>query len=484
MNPLLVIILAAVLVEFALETTASLLNLKALQFEPPKELQDVYKHEEYRRSQEYTRVHTRFEFVVSSFHLVLLLAFWLSSGFNCLDRLVRSWGYGPVPTGLIYLSILFLAYGLITLPFNIYGTFVIEQRFGFNRTTPRLFLADRVKGLGLSLLLGAPLLAAILSLFQYAGRYSWLMVWAAVSTTSILLQFVTPRWIMPLFNKFTPLPPGELRDAVLAYAASVGYKVDEIFVMDSSKRSTKSNAFMTGFGRTKRIALFDTLIANHAVPELVGVLAHEVGHYKKRHVLQGTAVSFAHSGLLLFLLSVLLNNPTLYQAFFMDQPSIYTGLLFFGLLYTPVELLLSIGLQAWSRKNEYEADRFAVATAHDPNSMVSALKKLSAHNLSNLSPHPFYAFLNYSHPPLLQRIQALQREADRQNKQEATNPGLDLRRVAHIRATALMSGVARRGRRQASGLADTSTTSSVTLPSAIQKALNVGCPESMRDTIT
>jgi STE24 endopeptidase len=341
--------------------------------------------------------------------LVLLLGFWFGGGFNYLDTLVRDFGFGALPTGIIYLAIIFVAYSLLSLPFNIYSTFVIEQRFGFNNTTPRTYLVDQLKGALLGAALGGALLAAVLSLFLYAGQYAWAMVWAAVTAFGLLVQFVAPRWVLPLFNKFTPLKPGELKDAIVAYAKSVGYRVDRIFIMDGSKRSSKSNAFMTGFGQNKRIVLFDTLVAAHTTPELVSILAHEVGHYKKKHILQGLAVETAHSGLVLFLLSLTLTSQTLYQAFYMDQASIYTGLLFFGLLYSPIELLLSIGMLAWSRKNEYEADRYAAETACNPQSMIAALKKLSAHNLSNLSPHPLYVFLSYSHPPLLQRIKAILR---------------------------------------------------------------------------
>ncbi|MBI2857182.1 MAG: M48 family metallopeptidase, partial [Chloroflexi bacterium] len=314
----------------------------------------------------------------------------------------------PVATGLAYTGILAFAYSLVNLPFSIYATFGIEARFGFNRTTPRTYVADRIRGLALSTVLGAPLLAAVLALFGYAGAYAWLYVWAAVTVFGLVMQFIVPTWIMPLFNKFTPLGAGELKDAILSYASSVGYPLDKVFVMDASRRSNKSNAFLTGFGRNRRIVLFDTLVQGHTVPEAVAVLAHEIGHHKKRHILQGLLVSIAHAGLVLLLLSLVLPSPTLYQAFYLDKPSIYAGLLFFGLLYAPLELMLSMGMLALSRRNEYEADRFAARTTRRPQDMVSALKKLFANNLANLSPHPFYVFLNYSHPPLLQRVQAIE----------------------------------------------------------------------------
>ncbi|MFC1864660.1 M48 family metallopeptidase [Chloroflexota bacterium] len=407
-NPFSLIILVALVLEFVLNLAADLLNLKALKLELPPSLEGVYKPDEYRNSQEYTRVTTRFEFVTSTFQLSLLLFFWFAGGFNYLDQVVRGWGYVPIVNGLLYIGILLISYNLLMLPFSVYATFVIEARFGFNRTTPVIFIMDRVKGLALSVLLGAPLLAGILAFFEYSGSYAWLYCWATVTIISITIQFVAPIWIMPLFNKFTPMQDGELKEAILNYTRTVGYKVNNIFVMDGSKRSSKSNAFFTGFGHTKRIALFDTLIEKHSVQELVAVLAHEIGHYKRKHVAQGLVISILHTGIIFFLLSVFLGSPGLYQAFYMEQPSIYAGLLFFGLLYTPLELLLSIALQMVSRKNEYQADRFAAETIKEPRSLAEALKKLSASNLSNLAPHPFYVFLNYSHPPLLQRVHAIQ----------------------------------------------------------------------------
>jgi len=265
-----------------------------------------------------------------------------------------------------------------------------------------------VKGLGLALLLGGPLLLGILALLQYAGTYAWLYCWGAMTLFSLSMQYVAPTWIMPLFNKFTPMEAGELKEAILSYARSVDFPIKNVFIMDGSRRSGKSNAFFTGFGRNKRVALFDTLIAQHSVPEMVSVLAHEIGHYQKKHILQGTVIGVIHAGVVFFLLSLVLGSPGLYQAFFMSEESIYTGLLFFGLLYTPIELFLSVAMQMFSRKNEYEADRFAAETIDNPHRLIDAVKKLSATNLSNLTPHPFYVFLNYSHPPLLQRIQAIQ----------------------------------------------------------------------------
>ena len=407
MNPFFFIILFALLIEYALGVVADLLNLKSLRPEPPPALEGVYQPEDYRKSQEYIRTNTRFALVTGTFSLVVLLSFWFAGGFDYLDQIVRSWGFVPILNGLFYIGILLIGYSLLRLPFSIYRTFVIEERFGFNRTTPRAFLADSIKSLSLTALLGAALLTGILALFDHGGHHAWIYCWVAVTVFSLVLQYVAPTWIMPLFNKFTPLEPGELKEAILSYARSVDFPIKNVFVMDGSKRSSKSNAFFTGFGRNKRIALFDTLIEKHTVPELVAVLAHEIGHHKKKHILQGTIINILHAGVLFFVLSIFLDSPGLYAAFYIEQQSVYSGILFFGLLYTPLEMVLSVIMHALSRKNEYEADRFAAETIQQPQHLIEALKKLHAGNLSNLMPHSFYVFLNYSHPPLLQRIRAI-----------------------------------------------------------------------------
>ena len=411
MNTFFVVILVALIVEYALGVAANMLNLGSLKPQPPSGLEGVYEPAEYRKSQAYTRATTRFGLVTTTFRLVLLLTFWFAGGFNYLDEVVRGWGYVSIASGLLYVGILVIAYTLVSMPFSIYSTFVLEERFGFNKTTPRTFVTDRLKGLALAVIIGAPLLAGILAFFEYAGSYAWLYCWVAVSLLMLGLQFVAPTWIMPLFNKFTPMEPGELKSAILDYAGQVDFTLDNIFVMDGSRRSSKANAFFTGFGRHKRIALFDTLVEKHSVSELVAVLAHEIGHYKKKHILQNLVIGIAHTGLLFYLLSVFLDSGGLYDAFFMEEQSIYAGLLFFSLLYTPIEVGLSIVLHMVSRKHEYDADRWSVQTVEEPASLVEGLKKLAADNLSNLAPHPLYVLLNHSHPPLLQRVQAVEREA-------------------------------------------------------------------------
>ncbi len=399
------IILLALFAEFFLHTLADILNLKALHDELPAAFKDIYDEDRYRTSQEYLRVNTRFEWISSGFSLFIFLLFWFGKGFPFLDQWVRSFQQGPILTGLLFIGVLAALKGLLSLPFRMYGTFVIEERFGFNRTTWRVFLLDMLKGIFLGIAIGAPLVAGILAFFQYAESYAWIYCWIAVTLFMLGITYVAPTWIMPLFNTFTPLDPGELRSAILSYARSIDFPLENIYVMDGSKRSGKSNAFFTGFGKHRRVVLFDTLIEQHSVPELVAVLAHEMGHYKERHVLKTVLLGILQTGVLLFLLSFFISYQGLFDAFYMSQKSDYGGLVFFAILYAPLDLMIGLFVKAWSRKNEREADRFAIQTIQDPHSLAAALKKLSVHNLSNLLPHPFYVFLNYSHPPVLERIQ-------------------------------------------------------------------------------
>jgi STE24 endopeptidase len=407
MNIYAMIIFATLLTTYALDLLGEMLNLKSLRRELPPEFEGVYDREKYGKSQEYTRVRTKFGLVASTFNLALIIVFWFSGGFNYLDQIVRGWLLGNIGSGLVYIGFLLLFRVILTLPFNIYSTFVIEERFGFNKTTVRTFVFDMIKGLILGVIIGGGVLAGVLAFFEYAGGSAWWYCWIAVTLFTLFMQFIAPTWIMPLFNKFTPLADGDLRRAILSYAQSVRFPLENVFVMDGSKRSAKSNAFFTGFGKHKRIALFDTLIENHTVKELVAVLAHEIGHYKKKHILQNMVISILHLGAMFYLLSVFLSREGLFQAFYMENASIYAGMIFFGMLFSPVEEILGIFMQMFSRKHEFEADRFAVETTHDPESMIGALKKLSVDNLSNLTPHPLFVFLNYSHPPMLERIQAI-----------------------------------------------------------------------------
>lgn len=408
MNIIALIILLAIISDFILNGIADYLNLKNLRSDLPDAFQGVYDPDRYRKSQQYLKINTRFGWVTGTFNVILILIFWFGKGFPLLDEWVRSFNYGPLITGLIYMGILIAIKALLSLPFNIYATFVIEERFGFNKTTWPTFLMDMVKGVSLAILLGTPLLAGVLAFFEYAGPNAWWYCWIAVTLYMLGVQFIAPTWIMPLFNKYTPLEDGELKSTILTYAGSINFPIQNVYVMDGSRRSSKSNAFFTGFGRHRRIVLFDTLINQHTVGELLAVLAHEMGHYKKKHILQSMGLGILQMGIMLYLLSIFISYQGLFDAFYMLNKSVYAGLIFFGMLYSPLGFFIGIFMQMLSRRNETEADRFSVETTQDPDSMVSALKKLSVHNLSNLLPHPLYVFLNYSHPPVLERIREIQ----------------------------------------------------------------------------
>jgi len=401
------IVLAALVSDYLLKGAADLLNLRAMGAAPAP-LADLYDPATYDRSRSYTRARTRFGLVAATFDLAVLLGFWAIGGFAHLDRVVRALNLGEVLTGLIYIGTLAAVLALLDLPFRYHATFGIEERFGFNRTDRRTFWLDHAKGAALAVAVGGPLLALVLYLFDRLGPDAWLYGWLATVAVLLAVQYVAPAWLMPLFFRFTPLGEGGLRDAILALARRVGFPVQGIYLIDGSRRSTKANAFFTGLGRNKRIALFDTLVDGQGVDEVVAVVAHEIGHYRRRHVLYGTILSIAHTGLLFGLLALCLDRPGLYAAFGVDAMSVHAGLVFFTLLYTPVEMVLSLVLHAVSRRNEYQADRFAVTATGDWRPLAASLKRLSRDHLANLTPHPLYVALHYSHPTLLQRLEAMQ----------------------------------------------------------------------------
>jgi len=402
------VILIALIADVVISAIADWLNIRRISDNLPQAFQNMYDARRYRRSQQYLRINTRFGWVVSAFDLTVLLIFWFAHGFAGLDHWLRSFGWGPIVTGLVYIGILVGAKSLLSLPFSIYQTFVIEQRFGFNQTRWSTFVTDLIKTTALGIAIGAPVLAAVLAFFEYSGNHAWWLCWAALTVLTLALQYVIPTWIMPLFNRFVALEDGETKRAIVNYARAIDFPLTNIFVMDGSRRSSKANAFFTGFGRNKRIVLYDTLIKNHSTDELVAILAHEMGHYKKRHIQLSMLLITLHNGAMLYLLSLFVSVKALFAAFYVDTPSVYAGLVFFGLLYAPIEMLLSIGLQAFSRHNEFSADRFAAQTTGQPQSLAMALKKLSVQNLSNLTPHPMHVVLHDSHPPVLDRLAALE----------------------------------------------------------------------------
>ncbi|NQU67171.1 MAG: M48 family metallopeptidase [Candidatus Marinimicrobia bacterium] len=404
MNFFLIIILSTLVIEFVISIISGFLTVKSLSSILPSEFVGAYDEDKYQKSQRYTRDNIRFSRITSTVNLLVIISVILLGGFELVDSWTRGITMHPVWDGLLFMGILYFIQDIISLPFSIYHTFVIEEKYGFNKMTPSLFIKDKLKAYLLLAILGTIILGAILSIFESLGSEAWFVAWCTVTLITIVIQPLYIHFIAPLFNKFVPLEDGELKSLLEKYAVTIKFPLSGIFVMDGSKRSTHSNAYFTGFGKNKRIVLYDTLIKEHSPRELLTILAHEIGHYKKHHILKGMLLSITHTGMLLFLLSLFLNNQLLFDAFKMTHVSVYASILFFGLLYSPIELILALGLNALSRKHEFEADRFAVETTTDGDSFIRGLKQLSAHNLSNLTPHPFTVFISYSHPPVLKRI--------------------------------------------------------------------------------
>jgi STE24 endopeptidase len=407
MNFYLILILSLILGVFALETLADLFNIGRLQDGLPSEFQGVYDSQKYSESLKYQKDNVRFELVRRTFFTSITLAFLLAGGFNSVDQLARSFDLNPVATGLIFAGVLSFAKGLLQMPFSIYDTFYLEGKYGFNKTTPGVFISDLIKGTLLGAILGGLIFAGIVYFFESFGPHAWLYSWLGLTLIQTLLIYLAPVVIMPLFNKFSPLAEGELKQAIEAYAKTQNFRLSGIFTMDGSKRSTKANAFFTGFGKFRRLVLFDTLVSKHTQEELVAVLAHEIGHFERKHIIKSMILSTLSTGIVFYTFSVFMNNPELFGAFRMANTSVYASVVFVGFVYSPILRVASIFIQMLSRKHEFEADEFARATYGKPEALISALKKLSVDNLSHLTPHPLKVLLDYSHPPILERIKAL-----------------------------------------------------------------------------
>jgi STE24 endopeptidase len=394
---------------YLLDSLAKFLNLRSLQTQVPNEFLDVYDAVRYRRSQEYTRLNTWFELLVSTIDLAALLMFWLLGGFEALDQFIRGFHLSSVLSGLLYLEILCAGREALMLPFAIYHTFVIEQRYGFNRTTVATFIADRLKEWSVSGLLMAGFAFIILSLFEAFGLSAWLVGWICTAALSVILVYIAPTVILPLFFKLSPVPEGPLRAQVTEFSLRQRFPIRELLVIDGSRRSSKANAFFTGFGSNKRIALYDTLISSHTVPELLAVLAHEIGHYKRHHIVRHLIIGQLNLFLLFLGASFCISSPELFATFGVSTRSYYVGLVLYLVLIRPLSVLVGVVVNYWSRRDEFEADRFAAETLGDPNPLIQALKRLSRDSLSNLSPHPLLVSLHFTHPPVLARIQALRK---------------------------------------------------------------------------
>ncbi|WP_417196265.1 M48 family metallopeptidase [Bizionia sp.] len=400
------IIIAIIIVDFIVDKILDALNAKQYNDPIPEELDDVYNAEDYEKSQAYKKTNYKFGIITSTFSLVLTLAFLFFDGFEFIDNVARSYSENPIIIALIFFGIIMIGSDILTTPFAYYQTFVIEEKFGFNKTTKGTFLLDKIKGWGMMAVLGGGILALIIWFYQASGTYFWLYAWGLVTGFTVFMNMFYARLIVPLFNKQTPLETGELRNKIAAYAETVGFTLDKIFVIDGSKRSTKANAYFSGFGSEKRVTLYDTLITDLEDEEIVAVLAHEVGHYKMKHIIFNLVMSILLTGLTLYILSIFISNPLLSNALGVEIPSFHVGLIAFGLLYSPISEITGLIMNWFSRKFEYQADNYAKNTyAADP--LITSLKKLSKNSLSNLTPHKAYVFMHYSHPTLLQRMKNL-----------------------------------------------------------------------------
>jgi STE24 endopeptidase len=405
-------IIAILTANFALERVLAYLNFSWYKKPIPAGLEDVYDDAAYTKSQEYKSANYRFSLLSSTLSFVLLLSFLSLGGFAVVDTFARSFTTHEIAVALLFFGSIGAAASLLDLPFDYYGTFVIEERFGFNKTTLKTYMLDKVKGLFVSVILGGGLLAVIMLCYRWAGTHFWWYVWILIIGISLLLNLFYARLIVPLFNKQTPLETGSLKDAIASYAAQVGFTIDHIFVIDGSKRSTKANAYFSGFGSQKRITLYDTLITELTEDEIVAVLAHEVGHYKKHHIIYNLVLSTFTTGFTLWLFSLVVDSSILSQALGVAQPSFHIGLVAFGFLFAPISTVTGLVMSLLSRKHEYEADHYAAQT-YRKEPLIAGLKKLSRTSLSNLTPHPAYVFVNYSHPSLQQRIKAMQQPSNK-----------------------------------------------------------------------
>lgn len=372
----------------------------------PAELSDIYDQEQYRKQQEYEKTKSVFGLISGAVSFAGIMAMLFFDGFAYTDTLVSSWTGNALVASLLFFGVLMFASDILSTPFDIYGTFVIEERFGFNKMTPKIFVMDKLKGWALGAVIGGGVLALIIWFIEMFPTTFWLYAWAVMGVIMIFMAMFYSSLIVPLFNKQTPLEDGALKDAINAFSSKVGFKLDNIFVIDGSKRSTKANAYFSGLGAKKRIVLYDTLINDLTTDEIVAVLAHEVGHYKRKHTLSMIAFSLAQTGLMFYILSLFIANGQLSFALGASEHKIHLALVAFGILYSPLSSAMGMFISVLSRKNEYEADHYAAEHA-DGALLIGALKKLTKNNLSNLTPHPLYVYFHYSHPTLLQRMRAM-----------------------------------------------------------------------------
>ncbi|MDJ0646773.1 MAG: M48 family metallopeptidase [Flavobacteriaceae bacterium] len=400
------VIIGILVVSFLIDKYLDLLNAKHFDDEIPEELKDVYDQERYLKSQQYKKENFRFSMLISAISFIATIAFFYLDGFAYVDGIARSFSSNEIIITLLFFGIILLGSSILTTPLSYYQTFVIEEKYGFNTSTKKLFFIDKIKGWLLMIVIGGGVLALIVWFYQLTGQNFWIYTWIFIAAFSIFMMLFYSTLIVPLFNKQTPLQEGELKTKLEDFASKVGFNLDKIFVIDGSKRSTKANAYFTGFGTKKRVVLYDTLINDLEPDEIVAVLAHEVGHYKKKHIIFNMFTSILTTGITLYILSLFIDNSLLANALSVDKPSFHIALIAFGVLYTPISEVTGLAMNYISRKFEYQADAYA-KEHHSAASLISSLKKLSKNNLSNLTPHKSYVFAHYSHPTLLQRVQNL-----------------------------------------------------------------------------
>jgi len=400
------ILIAITVVSFLFDQWLDYLNDKRKSPKLPESAKGIYDEERYAKWLAYDKANGRVGALSSAVSIVISLAMLVFGLFGKLDIFLRGYVDHQIGLALIYFGVLGLGSSIISLPFSIYSTFVIEEKFGFNKTTVKTFILDMIKGAALSLLIGVPLAAIIIWFYYELGDWFWLTAWLLVSGFSVFMAMFGADLIMPIFNKFTPLEDGELRSSIEAYCSEVDFPLTNLFVMDGSKRSGKSNAFFTGLGPKKKIVLYDTLIEQMTTQEIVAVLAHEIGHYKHKHTGQSLILSVLQTGVTLFLLGLFLREEMFSQALGAEVGSFHVGIIAFGIIFSPLSTLIGIGMNVLSRKNEFEADAYANDT-YSGAALASGLKKLTAENLSNLNPHPYLVFVSYSHPPVLKRLEKL-----------------------------------------------------------------------------
>lgn len=401
------IIIAILIISFIADKILDTLNEQHFDDEIPNKLKDVYDANEYKKSQSYKKTNAKFSNITSFVTTGITLVFFLLDGFKYLDRFARTFTENPILVALIFFGVIILGSEIVSTPISYYSTFVIEEKFGFNKSTKKIFWLDKIKGLVISLLLGIGILSLFIWFYQLTGKNFWIYAWVSLAVFSLFMNMFYAKLIVPLFNKQSPLEDGELKSAIEKYAKNVGFTINNIFVIDGSKRSTKANAYFSGFGSQKRITLYDTLINDLEVEEIVAVLAHEVGHYKRKHTIFNLISSILITGLTLYILSLFVNSNALSEALGVSIPSFHIGLVAFGVLYSPISEVTGLFMNYISRKFEYQADNFAKET-FEARALVNSLKKLSKNSLTNLTPHPAFVFMNYSHPTLLQRINNLE----------------------------------------------------------------------------